>query len=1478
MRISIILEALTGSFETDMKRASKEAQRASKQMEADFKRMGVAVGAAMATAAVAVAALTKKAINNADEIGKAAQKIGTSTEKLSGLAYAAKLADVELGGLQIGLLKLTKNMTDGNAAFAAIGVSVTDSKGRMRDVVDVFGDVSEVISKMPEGALKTRLSLELLGKSGANMLPLMNEGRDGLKEMSDEAERLGVVIDDRTAKAAENFNDDLTRLGLAFDGIFIKVAQDVLPVLDDLVQKFKDPEFRDGITALATGAANAIVYVAKLAAELGNLARFAGESVAARLNGPAAGDIVRLEDAVARQREVIRQLDQSGTGAERRNTSSYADEQRRELLNLTAQLNAARDAAEQLAIQQWNLDEAARNATGEVKEQTATEREAEQARKDATAALEAYFNRLKQSAEGNKALGAAERERAKALREAEADWKRLDDVHQHELMTLEEQERAMREVRDEFNRAAADIQTETKLLGMSTQERQKALIALEAERLARDKNGVVVENERKRYQDLLTTLQKAESLESIRLEFDQSAFSDLLSDIDKLREAIEGALDPDIAKALTAQIAGKTLNSFQALLGAVQTFTNEGSKGFKNIEKGMAALSIVQDIIALKAAVTAVLSQGQGEPYSAWARMAAMAAAVAPMLASIGLTISSFGGGGGGGGSSGAEARQATQGRGTVLGDAEAQSESIRNAVEITAEATSNLVGINRGMLSALQAMQAGISGASGGIARTGFGELSLDGAAFANAFGPLPTILGSLLGSIFGGDQDLIDQGLLVRGGSFGSVAANPNASSYQTIETDGGWFGSDDIDDELEALGEEVTTQIQLILGSIGDAVRAGAEALGVDAAQINAAIEAFRIEEIRISTMDLSGEEAQAEIEAAFSAIFDELAGAVVPFIDQFQRVGEGLGETLIRVATSVQVVQEGMYQLGLSMEALDPERMAQVSVALIDAVGGIDAFIEGMQSFVSNFAPASRQFAVAQDEINRAFAQAGLTVPATRDGMWELMQSLDATTDSGREQIATLLRLGNVADTYYDVLESRANDAAEAAAEAAAIEAEAAASRAEALAASQETVGQLIIGFGEQWSDAQRAINEWDMSPLARELAGIEEETRVAIAIAAANGASPAQLLVLSIQGIGRAAAAATLAALEFADSLAEWEFEEALAGMTELEQTIARSDQLWQERLRQAIELFGEDSTEATRVVELWGNATTRFTEAAAAAAETLIQYTGSLSSARRTVGEILQEANIGVRGDGLTERQRAIAEINARFDAFERGVRDSMIGFSGSITARELMEEKITKALIELGELRLEALTNLELESIGDVEDAIQERYQRELDWLRQLGELQDSLLLDPTLSTLTPEQMLAEAKAQYEEALAGSMSGDEDARAGFDEAARNYLAQARDFFASSQAYQDIFGRVTGDISGLIESSPATAAAAQANDVIANAVVATITELRDDSEDQTDAIVARLERIETESSNSNVLLESVVAELRKLGTSNRTLG
>lgn len=199
---------------------------------------------------LSVGALTtafKSVIDKADELGKTAQKIGLPTEELSKLKFAADLADVSLEQLSVGVGILSKGLASiagggtgekVGPALAAIGVAATDANGALRPTVDIIGDVAEAFSKMEDGAGKTALAMAIFGRSGKELIPLLNAGRAGLAEAADEAQRFGIVIDDKTAKAAERFNDNLTRLGAATQGLVTQFVTQLLPSLVRLTDAF----------------------------------------------------------------------------------------------------------------------------------------------------------------------------------------------------------------------------------------------------------------------------------------------------------------------------------------------------------------------------------------------------------------------------------------------------------------------------------------------------------------------------------------------------------------------------------------------------------------------------------------------------------------------------------------------------------------------------------------------------------------------------------------------------------------------------------------------------------------------------------------------------------------------------------------------------------------------------------------------------------------------------------------------------------------------------------------------------------------------------------------------------------------------------------------------------------------------------------------------------------------------------------------
>jgi len=241
--LSVRIGADTADLTKGLKNAGKEVSGFSASVENLSGKLKAASAVAIG-AATAVGVMVKQAINAADEMGKMAAKVGVSTEELSKLSYAADLAGVSTGELQGALGLLTRNMTsaaqgtgDAKNAFDALGIRVKDASGNLRSSADVMGDLADQFANMQDGANKTALAIQIFGRAGANMIPLLNGGRESIKNAGDELERLGGVVTKKAAEEAAQFNDNLTRLNKTVSGLAMQIANSILPRLVDFTNR-----------------------------------------------------------------------------------------------------------------------------------------------------------------------------------------------------------------------------------------------------------------------------------------------------------------------------------------------------------------------------------------------------------------------------------------------------------------------------------------------------------------------------------------------------------------------------------------------------------------------------------------------------------------------------------------------------------------------------------------------------------------------------------------------------------------------------------------------------------------------------------------------------------------------------------------------------------------------------------------------------------------------------------------------------------------------------------------------------------------------------------------------------------------------------------------------------------------------------------------------------------------------------------------
>ena len=210
---------------------------------------GAAIGVGIAAGAAAVggiAAFAKSSISAfaqaGDEVQKMSLRVGFSTEALSELKHAAELSGTSLGSLENGVKRMQRTILDAENglstavdAFEMLGVEMADVESKSPE--EQFTLLSNALADGEDASRRSALAQQVFGRAGTQLLPMLAAGKDGLAAMRQEAHDLGMVFDQDAANSAAEYNDSLTRLQGAFQGIQFAVGEALIPVLIPLIEK-----------------------------------------------------------------------------------------------------------------------------------------------------------------------------------------------------------------------------------------------------------------------------------------------------------------------------------------------------------------------------------------------------------------------------------------------------------------------------------------------------------------------------------------------------------------------------------------------------------------------------------------------------------------------------------------------------------------------------------------------------------------------------------------------------------------------------------------------------------------------------------------------------------------------------------------------------------------------------------------------------------------------------------------------------------------------------------------------------------------------------------------------------------------------------------------------------------------------------------------------------------------------------------------
>lgn len=324
---------------------------------------------------------------------------------------------------------------------------------------------------------------------------------------------------------------------------------------------------------------------------------------------------------------------------------------------------------------------------------------------------------------------------------------------------------------------------------------------------------------------------------------------------------------------------------------------------------------------------------------------------------------------------------------------------------------------------------------------------------------------------------QEIIDAGLSIQG-SVAALSEGRGVRQYADVKTTksswGGLRKDSSNSTTYGAVDDSVARQFGLIFANVGNILQTSALQLGRDGQAVADAVAGFTVDISRLSLKDLKGDELQEAIAVAIGAQADNIAATVLPGLLEFQRVGEGYFETLVRVAGDVETAAYELEHLGVAAIAfgdvvrkqgdvageivrqsisaaesvagsmssvgqiistldgtaaelasayrqlVDVRHLLQgvgvdgnaLSTGMIRGAGGLDGLGRSLETYLEGFFSEEERTAAGMARLRSEFDKLGISdMPATRDAFRSLVESIDPATEAGGNLFARVVALSD-----------------------------------------------------------------------------------------------------------------------------------------------------------------------------------------------------------------------------------------------------------------------------------------------------------------------------------------------------------------------------------------------------------------------------------------------------------------------------------
>lgn len=1328
--VEIRLRADIARLRQDLQGARREVTGALNSMSASAEAFkGLLGGIAAGLTVGAFVSFIKNSIDAADALNDMSARTKVAIEDLAGLAYAAKLGDTSLEGVASSITKLGQNIGKEGAKFRALGITATEPLEAFKQLADVFKDIKDPQQRAAFGA-------EALGKSWQEAAVLLEGGSEGIATLIGRGKELSGITE-QVAADAGIFNDKLDELGTMAQGVGMRIAADLLPMLNLLVQDMsatgteidstveKFNPLTEILRVIVILGGNVAFVLKGIATEIGTFATQIGEyysaigqfakldfsggwaTLKATFGEGGLGD--QASAAAADARAAFDKWEESWV-----NVGTAAD---RESKRAEAAGNAMADA---LIANFTGVGKAAGDSTAKVAA-FLNAAEIKAARDKAAAAAQAAIEKEKKAYAG---LVTSIKEKIAADEAEIAGGRALTDAQKLRIKIDQELASGKIDLTAEHLKEIRALLDDADAMGKNAAAAKQVRDAVAALADERDKNYQGIVDEARANEELVATYGKTK-LEIARVtlardedRLSQRAALDLSEDtVAQLEREIEarkrniaamGSLEVlDKQKKASEEAAAAQVDFWKSIDStAHDTFVSilNGSKStaqrlkdtFKNVFFDWLYQQTIKKWFINVGMVGTTSVAGAAESLAGGGSGGGSLISIGKSIydgfsngfmgaaGSLGSAISSLGS------MFGSEAISAfgagLQGGALGAGTASAASGYAGTTAAGYGAAAAPYVGALAGVAGGIYGGRA-LSGGYSAFGGSGNTAVNI-GTAIGTAI--LPGI-GSLVGGLIGGAVNrAFGMGPKTATGSSIEGTLSPTGATGNNLTSwtqKGGWFRSNKSGVDSNPLTGEQSALFTTAYKGILDLSKVLGDTVGADTAGL-----ATRLQKLSIDFKGLTTDaEKGAAVTKFFEGVANTIAGELVPNLAQFAKEGEATSTTLMRLAQDYASVDAILKATGQAIKTVGAAGI-ESRENLIAAAGGLDALAGGVSYFQQNFYSDADKLAAAQTQVSAAMTSLGQSAVTTNEQFKAAVLGIDLSTKAGAELYVQMLAL---APAFKTVADAQVAAQAEQIAQAKAV--------ADALAAVNKGYDDQIAALlaAREGAAAVRAfeIRDMDATTVARYdyLKALQAEDA-----ALASAAEAAEALAKANE---EAAKAAKEAAAGQARALSQMLKEATGSALDDLQRSVGAQRDANKKAFDELMASIGASiDTASGKVSELQdlagalrggvatGAASTSSARAALAAAAQVARVTGVLPKA----SEITDALN-AVRGDNsdlygsLIEYQRAAAATNNDI-ADLAGATDTQLSVAQS-SLRALQEQKAAaQAAYEIEDIRLGSL------------------------------------------------------------------------------------------------------------------------------------------------------------------------------------------